>query len=252
MICKTSTIKSTGYSSFAVARFLLAAAWEQRWEHMRKHFSETTGHQRLLYAVAAGIATALLPLPLTMQAHSLLAWCVGAGCYLVLSWWLAVEFDAHRTRARAQAQDQSGKILFFLMLLVVLASVAAIVLMLQSVKGLSTAQRTGHLILAMMALAFSWLLMHTIFAFRYAHRYYQELLEPGPNGGGLEFPGQLDPDYFDFMYCAYVVGMTSQVSDVQVTSRAMRRLTLVHSVISFAFNMVVLALSINVIAGAIQ
>lgn len=221
---------------------------------MRKHFSETTSHQRLIYAVAVGVATALvsLPLPLMSQARGLLAWCLGAGCYLVLAWWLAVEFNAGRTRARAQAQDQSGMVLFLLMLLVVLASVAAIVLMLQSVKGLSTAQRTGHLILAMTALAFSWLLMHTIFAFRYAHRYYQQLLEPGPNGGGLDFPGKLEPDYFDFMYYAYVIGMTSQVSDVQVTSRAMRRLTLVHGVISFAFNMVVLALSINVIAGAIQ
>jgi uncharacterized membrane protein len=143
-------------------------------------------------------------------------------------------------------------VLFLLMLLVVLASVAAIVLMLQSVKGLSPAQRTGHLILAMAALACSWLEMHTLFAFRYAHRYYQELLKPGPNGGGLAFPGSLDPDYFDFLYFSYVIGMTSQVSDVQVTSRPMRRLTLVHGVTSFAFNMVVLALSINVIAGAIQ
>ena len=134
----------------------------------------------------------------------------------------------------------------------VLASIAAIVMMLHSVKGLSTVQRTAHLVLAMTALACSWLLMHTIFAFRYAHRYYQELLEPGPNGGGLEFPGQLEPDYFDFLYSAYVVGMTSQVSDVQVTSREMRRLTLIHSVTAFAFNMVVLALSINVIAGALQ
>ncbi len=219
---------------------------------MRKHFSQTTGQRRLMYSAAAGVVTALLPMPLTFQAHGLLAWCVGTGCYLVLSWWLAVEFDAARTRARAQAQDQSGKILFFLLLLVVLASIAAIVMMLHSVKGLSTVQRTAHLVLAMTALACSWLLMHTIFAFRYAHRYYQELLEPGPNGGGLEFPGQQDPDYFDFLYCAYVVGMTSQVSDVQVTSREMRRLTLVHSVTAFAFNMVVLALSINVIAGALQ
>lgn len=221
---------------------------------MRKHFSETTSHRRLIYAVAVGVATVLvtLPLPLTAQARGLLAWCLGAGCYLVLAWWLAVEFNADRTRKRAQAQDQSGLVLFLLLLLVVLASVAAIVLMLQSVKGLSPTQRTGHLVLAMAALACSWLEMHTLFAFRYAHRYYQELLQPGPNGGGLSFPGSLAPDYFDFLYFSYVIGMTSQVSDVQVTSRPMRRLTLVHGVVSFAFNMVVLALSINVISGAIQ
>jgi uncharacterized membrane protein len=73
-----------------------------------------------------------------------------------------------------------------------------------------------------------------------------------PDGAGLKFPGGLDPDYFDFLYYAHVVGMTSQVSDVQVTSREMRRLTLVHSVLSFAFNMLVVALSINVVAGALQ
>ena len=219
---------------------------------MRKHFSETTSHQRLLYAITAGVVTTLLPLPLTMQARALLGWCMGAGCYLVLAWWLAVEFDASRTRARAQVQDQSSMIVFLLMLLVALASVAAIVMMLHSVKGLSAVQRAAHLTLAIAALVCSWLLVHTVFAFRYAHRYYQELIEPGPNGGGLEFPGKQDPDYFDFMYYAYVVGMTSQVSDVQVTSREMRRLTLIHSVTAFAFNMVVLALSINVIAGAIQ
>ncbi|WHZ12843.1 MAG: protein of unknown function DUF1345 [Burkholderiaceae bacterium] len=219
---------------------------------MRRHFSETTAHRRLLYALAAGLAVGLAPLPLAAPAHGLLGWCVGSSCYLALAWWLAIEFDAERTRARAQAQDQSDVALFLLMLLVVFASVAAIVLLLQSIKGLSPAQRSGHLLLVLAALACSWLVLHTIFAFRYAHRYYQELLEPGPNGGGLEFPGALPPDYFDFLYSAFVIGMTSQVSDVQVTSREMRRLTLVHSVLAFAFNMLVLALGINVVAGAIQ
>jgi len=94
--------------------------------------------------------------------------------------------------------------------------------------------------------------MQTVFAFRYAHMYYQEELRGHPNGAGLDFPGKLPPDYFDFLYYAHVVGMTSQVSDVVVTSRKMRHLTLVHSVSAFAFNMLVLALSINVMAGAIQ
>jgi len=83
-------------------------------------------------------------------------------------------------------------------------------------------------------------------------RCYQEARQPEPDGPGLVFPGGRDPDCFDFLYHALVVGMTSQVSDVQVTSRAMRHLTPVHSVLSFAFNMLVLALSINVIAGAVQ
>lgn len=219
---------------------------------MHKHFSETTGHQRLVYGALAGAVVVFLPVPLTAPSQALLAWTVGASTYLLLSWWLAVEFDAERTRARAQAQDQPGMMLFALLLLSVFASFAAIALMLQHVKDLSGAQRAAHLGLSMLALASTWLLMQTIFAFRYAHLYYQEELRGHPQGAGLEFPGKLPPDYFDFMYYAHVVGMTSQVSDVVVTARHMRRLTLMHSVSAFGFNMLVLALSINVMAGAIQ
>jgi uncharacterized membrane protein len=219
---------------------------------MHKHFSETTGHQRLVYGALSGGLVAVFPWPLAVASRGLLAWTVGAAVYLLLSWWLAMEFDAQRTRARAQAQDQPGLTLFVLLLLSVFASFVAIALMLQHVKDLSGTQRLAHLALSMLALAASWLLMQTIFAFRYAHRYYQEELRGHPQGAGLDFPGQLPPDYFDFLYYAHVVGMTSQVSDVVVTSREMRRLTLMHSVSAFGFNMLVLALSINVMAGAIQ
>lgn len=219
---------------------------------MHKHFSETTGHQRLVYGALVGAAVVALPLPLTVPSRALLAWTVGASVYLLLSWWLAVEFDAERTRARAQAQDQPGMMLFALLLLSVFASFAAIALMLQHIQDLSGAQRAAHLALSLLALGASWLLMQTIFAFRYAHLYYQEELRGHPQGAGLEFPGKLPPDYFDFLYYAHVVGMTSQVSDVVVTARHMRRLTLLHSVCAFGFNMLVLALSINVMAGAIQ
>jgi uncharacterized membrane protein len=219
---------------------------------MRRHFSETTAHQRLIYAIAVGVVTAMLPLPVTPQTHGLLVWCVGGLTYLGLSWWLAVEFDATRTRHRAQAQDQPGLVLFLLLVLSSFANIVAIALMLQQVKDLSATQRLGHLALSMAALAISWLLIQTVFAFRYAHVYYQEELHSKVHGAGLVFPGNLAPDYFDFLYYAHVVGMTSQVSDVVVTTRRMRRLTLIHSVTSFAFNMLVLALSINLVAGAMQ
>jgi uncharacterized membrane protein len=118
-------------------------------------------------------------------------------------------------------------------------------------RDLSGMLRTFHIVLSMTALAASWLFIQTMFAFRYAHRYYHEEKLNEAGGPGLQFPGGLDPDYFDFLYYAHVVGMTSQVSDVQVTSRTMRRLTLVHGVLSFGFNMLVLALSINLVAGAL-
>jgi uncharacterized membrane protein len=219
---------------------------------MRQHFSETTGHQRLSYAALAALVVAVLPTPLSVQAQLLLAWTVGAVVYLALAWWLAVVFDATRTRQRAQAQDQPGMVVFLLLFFSVFASSLAIAFLLQEVRGGPLVQRLGHLALSMLTLASSWLLMQTIFAFRYAHLFYQPIPGHQGHGTGLEFPGKLAPDYFDFLYYAHVVGMTSQVSDVVVTSRPMRRLTLLHSISAFAFNMLVLALSINLVAGAIQ
>lgn len=219
---------------------------------MQKHFSEITGRQRLLCGGSVGATLALLPLPITWSTQVLLSWCAGCFTFLGLAWWLAVRFDAKRTRERALSQDQSSWVLSVLLLLSVFASAGAIALMLQHVKDLATVQRIAHLALSMLALAASWLLMQTIFAFHYAHLYYQCESRDRAVGAGLQFPGKQAPDYFDFLYYAHVVGMTSQVSDVVVTARHMRRLTLLHSLAAFAFNMLVLALSINVMAGAIQ
>lgn len=219
---------------------------------MRKHLSETTGPQRLVYGLAAGLVAAALPLALAWQFRGLLAWCIGVTVYLVLAWWLCVGFDSRRTRERAQAQDEPSVVLFLVLLLATMACVAAITVLMQQSRDLSGIQRALHIGLSVVALAMSWLFIQTIFTFRYAHRYYHEEKLQEPDGPGLQFPGGQDPDYFDFLYYAFVVGMTSQVSDVQVTSREMRRLTLVHGVLSFGFNMLILALSINVVAGVLQ
>lgn len=219
---------------------------------MRKHLSETNGPQRLAYGLGAGLATAALPWPMVWPLRGLLGWSVGVAVYLALAWWLCEAFDAKRTRERAQAQDEPSLVLFFLMLLATGVCVTAITVMMQQSRDLSGTARTLHVVLSMVALIASWLFIQTIFAFHYAHRYYHEEKRREPDGPGLAFPGGLDPDYFDFLYYAHVIGMTSQVSDVQVTSREMRRLTLVHGVLSFGFNMLILALSINVVAGALQ
>ncbi len=219
---------------------------------MYTHISETTGPQRLLIGLVVGLVVAALPLPLDWPFRGLLGWSTGVAVYLALAWWLCERFDAHKTRLRAQVQDEPSMVLFLLMLLVTGACVTAIVLMMQQSKDFSDAARTLNLVVSVVALVASWLFIHTLFAFRYGHRYYQQARKHQPEGPGLQFPGGLEPDYFDFLYYAYVVGMTSQVSDVQVTSREMRRLTLLHGVLSFAFNMLILALSINLVAGSLQ
>ncbi|MGJ7611876.1 MULTISPECIES: DUF1345 domain-containing protein [unclassified Variovorax] len=219
---------------------------------MLKHLSATTGRQRFLYGgiAAAAVAAALAPVPMSGMARGLAGWCAGVLVYQVLTWWLADTFDAAKTRERAQQLDQPNFVILVSMLVVVAVSVVAIAMLLQQVKQLNGWERAVHVALGLVSLAGSWLMIHTIYAFHYAHRYYIDQKGGRPDGG-LDFPGKDDaPDYFDFLYYSFVIGMTSQVSDVQATSREMRRLTLFHSVLAFAFNMLVLALSVNVVAGA--
>ncbi|OUM03377.1 DUF1345 domain-containing protein [Variovorax sp. JS1663] len=215
---------------------------------MRIPFTWMIGWQRLLLGAVVGLAVGLPPWPLDGAMRGLLGWCCGAAVYLLLAWWLAECSDADSTRARAQSLDQPSALILATMVVVVVASVAAITVLIGRSGSLTGSQRAGHIALGLIALAGAWLMIHTIYGFHYAHRYYQADAARHP---GLDFPGKLAPDYFDFLYYAFVIGMCSQVSDVQVRSREMRRITLVHSVLSFAFNMLVLALSINVVAGAI-
>ena len=162
---------------------------------------------------------------------------------------------ASHLRAHAKAQDVSQ--LLISVCVVIAASVAlfAVGFVLGTHKtgpraGLQ-ADLTVHLILTLGTVIFSWMLVHTVFGLRYAHMFYGDSDDPtlARHAGGLEFPGQHPPNYFDFAYFSFVIGMTCQVSDVQITSRKMRRLTLLHSVLSFGFNTVILALLINTVSS---
>jgi uncharacterized membrane protein len=102
------------------------------------------------------------------------------------------------------------------------------------------------LIIAAVSIVLSWLFMNTMFAMHYAHGYYGDF---GKKHEGLQFPDTPQPDYWDFAYFAIVIGMTFQVSDVQITSRYLRRVALLHSVIAFFFNVFIIAISVNIAAG---
>jgi uncharacterized membrane protein len=105
-------------------------------------------------------------------------------------------------------------------------------------------------VLAIASVLLGWLTLHTIAAFHYAHLYYAKAVSSrGQDAGGLEFPDTNEPTGWDFLYYSFVVGMTAQVSDVQVLATPMRRLTLAHSVVSFFYNTVILALAVNLAAG---
>ena len=208
--------------------------------------------QRLAAALAIAIV-AYVAQPDSVSWHTRLvaSWDVGTLVYLGLAWIIIGCADAQSTRAHALAQDTSGYIIFLFVLGAACASIVAIGFVVATIHELAFWPKTWHLALTIAALISSWLVIQTVFGFHYARRYYRdEQRQPGRKGG-LRFPGDADPDYMDFAYYSVVVGMTSQVSDVQVTSPIMRRMTLVHGVLAFIFNIAVLALSINTIASAL-
>jgi len=180
-----------------------------------------------------------------------LSWDVGTLVYLALAWTIIGRADPASTRAHVLSQDQSTFLIFLFVLGASCASVVAIGFVVATIKGLTFWPKVWHLALTITALMSSWTLIHTVFSFHYAHRYYSDEQTKPPRPGGLAFPGGGAPDYMDFAYYSFVVGMTSQVSDVAVVSPAMRRMTLVHGLLAFMFNIAVLALSINTIASAL-
>lgn len=181
----------------------------------------------------------------------LVGWLVYSLVYLAIAWRLAAQLDARATRRRAQWNDPGAAMLFGLVVCAACASIVAVALAVDTGKTLQGLARWSHLALAMASLAASWLLLQTVFALHYARVYYRLGHNDNDHPGGLVFPGNQDPEYLDFFYFSVVVGMTSQVSDVAVASRRMRHLTLVHGLLSFGFNLVVLALAVNVFAGSL-
>jgi uncharacterized membrane protein len=177
----------------------------------------------------------------------MIGWNVFSLCFLVLEW-ITFKITTHtEIRKQAAVEDSSRVVIFTIILISTFASFLAVILLLIS-KNQST--EALDLPVAIIGMLFSWLLVHTIFAIRYAHIYYSDNKDkPSMHKGGIEFPGEDKPAYLDFAYFSFVLGMTFQVSDVQVTSRQFRKLALLHGILSFGFNTVIVALTINVIAG---
>ena len=205
---------------------------------------------RLFVSVAIGLVTAAALGVFTTwrpATRVLVAWDVSVGLYLVLAFEAMVRADVHRIRARAAEEDEGSTAILIGTVVAAMASLAAIVAQLGSTAGEGRGPHAGHIVAAV-TIFLSWGFIHTIFALHYAHEFY------GPESeGGLAFPGgDEEPDYWDFMYFSFAVGMTSQVSDVGVTTKLVRRTATAHAVVAFVFNTALLALSINLAASALQ
>jgi uncharacterized membrane protein len=211
-------------------------------------------HHRFLVGCSIAALTFLgLHGRVTFPTQLVVAWDMFALTLLALAWVVISTKDPYEARRNARLQDASATFLFGLVISAATASLVAVGLLLVSAKNLSPTGLAAHIALSVTAVVLSWTLVHTLFALRYAHLYFWDArkVERHAISGGLIFPGQGTPDYFDFAYFSFVIGMTCQVSDVQVSSSKMRRLALVHGVISFAFNTAILAMFVNIIAGLV-
>lgn len=211
-------------------------------------------HPRLLFSILTATLTSFfLPSWLLLLSRILCIWDSGMFCFLFLSWEVMLNTTPEMMSRRAKLQDEGRFVILGLITAAACASLLAIGFILHDTKGLTPRLLFFHLALSIGTIIGSWLLVHTIFASHYAKDYYQD--DPSTSEvddiGGLDFPHCSQPDYWDFLYYSFVVGMTSQVSDVQVLSRQMRRLTLFHGVLSFFFNTSILAMTINIVAGLI-
>ena len=193
-----------------------------------------------LAAVLGAVLGLLLPPEWRLSTRMLVGWDAGVAVYLAAVF-LLMRSDVARIRRRAALQDEGQFVILMLVVAAALASLGAIV------AQLGTGRMPSHLALATATILLSWMFVHVIFALHYAHDFYAA----GAHGAGLTFPGGEDPDYWDFLYFSLVIGMTSQVSDVAVTGRVIRRTVAAHGVVSFLFNAALIALTVNIAASAL-
>jgi len=177
----------------------------------------------------------------------LVGWDAGVIFYLTLVASLANRSDVHRIRRRAGLQDEGQFTITILTVAAAMASLAAIFAELGQTPG--NPRLPGHLMLAAGTILLSWAFIHSMFGLHYAHEFYGDGRDH--RTGGMTFPDDNEPDYWDFAYFAFTIGMCAQVSDVTVSSKAIRRIVLLHSVLSFIFNAALLALTVNIAASAI-
>jgi uncharacterized membrane protein len=211
---------------------------------------QTSAAQRLAFAGGVGLPCALaLMIWRPVAEAALIGWCLMVTINLLLAWRCIAQANPQETQTSVARFDQSSAATLATVIVSVVISMVAIGLLLVTSKASPLPVRIFHVALAVASIALSWLLMHAKFGFHYAHCYYRKYAKEGDEPV-FDFPGTREPDYLDFMYFSFVIGMTSQVSDVTINARTMRRLVLVHSLISFAFNLLIVAFFINVL-GAI-
>ncbi|BBK42131.1 hypothetical protein STVA_21510 [Allostella vacuolata] len=208
-------------------------------------------HGRFYSAALGGAAAWLAAGALDPPLRFVLAGDVFFAAYLTLTAALAIGAEAEDMRRMAEYEDEGIAVIILLTLAAIGLSLGAIF----SLMAQSGPVAALDLSLSIASVLLGWLTLHTIAGFHYARIYYRNAARPGEpraDGRGLAFPRCEEPALWDFLYHAFVVGMTAQVSDVQVETTRLRRFVLAHSVVSFFFNTILLALAVNIAAGQIR
>lgn len=201
---------------------------------------------RVAIAAATGLVASEVLTRHTWELRALAAWDTAGFVLLSLVWVLVARANASKTARLAAQQDPGRTVVWVLVLVASLVSLFAASFVLRTCRSQTLLEETGLIGLSLGAVALSWLLTHSAYTLRYAHLYYRDDLE---GVGGLSFPGERAPRYFDFAYFAFTIGMCFQTADVTIESPQMRATVLGHALLSFVYNTTILALALNLTFG---
>jgi len=210
---------------------------------MKKLFSK---HPRLWIATLAGLAVYfVLPSQWAVLSRVLVAWNGGVMLFLWLIYRWMSSLSAEQICRRFIEEDESAGIVLVLVTAAALLSLAAIIVVLATIKQTAGPERGAHVLLAAITVVDSWLLVPTIFTSQYADVFYRAGADERP----LHFPNTTMPIFWDFVYFSFTIAAACQTADVSTTQVSMRKLVVAHTLISFVFNASILGFAINVTAG---
>lgn len=207
------------------------------------HLART--HPRLTFATLVGLAVGIFAPAATVTTQFLLGWNTGVWLYLALTFWLVIRSKACDVKSTAEVEDENASMVLVTVCIAAIASLAAVTLELSG-NIVSDTDRLIHYGFTGLTVVGSWLMIGVIFSLHYARLFYNN---DGPEPA-LRFPeGELDPDYWDFLYFSFTLNVAVQTADVSIATREMRKAVLGHSLLGFLFNTAVLGFTINIAAG---
>jgi uncharacterized membrane protein len=219
-----------------------------RGRHVEAMWQVSARRRAYFVGAAGGLAGFIAAWLIPWQLSILTAWDVAAALYLLWVWSSAGLFSPDETRAFATREDDSRVSAQLLVLSACVASLAGVAFDLLKASDVSGSHKISYIVVAVVTAVLSWAVVHTVFTLRYAHQYYSAPV------GGIDFKSgrEFTPSYLDFAYVAFGVGVTYQIADTDIQRHEIRRTVLGHSLLSYLFGAVILAITINIVGSLLQ